>query len=302
MPKVYHRAREPAATGRVRSFLAGAALMLVAITACDRAPSNPVVTDTAIPQRVLLIEPELGELLAEFGLGAQVVGTDSLTHVLPAFAHALDLGPPCAIDAGKAQALEPDLSLVLGSTCGREAARLLAEYGLAVRLLEPGDINEVVTLWHQIGRLFGMEARAREVAAGLTRDISRVATARDGLSRRRVAWIVQRDPLVAVGATGVLHDMLELAGAENAFDEPTLDPRIPVTSEAIIGHHPDLVIESSGADGFAPLPLPGGVATQRVPASLASVPTLAVAARIRQLHGLLYPDSPQAIDRQPPGG
>jgi hypothetical protein len=110
---------------------------------------------------------------------------------------------------------------------------------------------------------------------------------RDGRSRLRVVWVVEREPLVVVGNDGMLHEILELAGAENGFHGPS-GARLRTTPAEIALSAPDLVLDSS-AHGPPPA-LPQALARRRIPPELARVPALDVIPRVRRLHLLLYPD------------
>lgn len=230
---------------------------------------------------------ELGAVLVELGVGPAVVGVDSSSRKVPGLAHALDLGDPAAPSSHLAVGLRPELALVLTAPAqpGAAFAEALEAAGVPTRVFAPRDANEVVVAIHSIGRLVGRELRAEAVAARLTREVSEVATLRDGRSRLTVAWVLERDPLVVVGASGLLHEILELAGAENAIHGQQ-GHRLAVTWEELAAGGPDVVLAPPSADPALP-----GVRRIAIDPALAALPLLDLPARVRALHTVLYPPS-----------
>lgn len=103
-------------------------------------------------------------------------------------------------------------------------------------------------------------------------------------------WALEREPLVAVGANGILHEILELAGAENGFHEPAQE-RIVVTPAQIAARAPDLVLDATGRENSDSHALPPHLRIERIPVELSSVPALDVLPRVGRLHAVLYPES-----------
>lgn len=228
---------------------------------------------------------ELGAVLVEMGLGPAVVGVDSPSLAIPELAHALDLGDPTAPSVELARSLRPDLVLVLAApaAAGAGFARGLEAQGIPAHVLAPQDANEVIASIHRIGSLVGRELRAANVAGRLTRDVSEIATRRDGRPRLSVAWVLEGDPLVVVGASGILHEILELAGGENAFHAPESE-RLAVTSAELAASAPDVVLAA-----LPDAPIPPGARRVAVDPDLRALPLLDLPARVRALHAALYP-------------
>ena len=259
-------------------------LLVVVALACG--PSAPEGrTDESPLPRIVSVGPELGRVLVELGLGSRVVGVDSASHAIPELAHAIDLGGRDALSDELARRARPNLVLVLAGASAPEAnfARTIAAEQIPAYVLSPSDANEVIATVHRIGRLVGREQRAAVFAAGLTRQVSEIAILRDGRTRLSAAWVIGRDPLVVVGGSGLLHELLELAGAENAFHTPG-ETRLDVTAAELSAREPDVVLS---APAFA-IAVPGAESVSVDPA-LARLPVLDVPTRVRALYAALYP-------------
>ena len=274
---------------RLALLLAAIACLLVAL-GCG--PEEPAAPDAArTPPRILSLSREVSELLVELGLAPSVVGADHASVALPQLADAADLGDAGASGADAialAAALRPDLALFLAD--GEPPfARALEARGIRSYVFAPHSANDVLAAVHRLGAILGDETRTTALAARITSDVSRFATLRDGRARVRVVWLLQRDPPVVVGGVGLLHELLELAGAENAFHGPPDAPtpeRLEVDAAQIAASEPDLVLDASGVPDVAPA---SGVRALVVPPDLASVPALDLAPRVERLHALFYP-------------
>jgi ABC-type Fe3+-hydroxamate transport system substrate-binding protein len=251
--------------------------------ACE--PSAPAPPPE--PPRIVSVGAELAALLAEMGLGPAVVGVDSRSFAIPELAHALDLGDPDAPSVELARSVRPELVLVLAAPSGPGAdfAEALEAEGIPAYLLAPRDANGVIATIHRVGRLVGRELRAASIAARLTRQVSEIATLRDGRSRLTAAWVLEGDPLVVVGASGLLHELLELAGAENAFHTPQRE-RLTITSAELVASAPDVVLAPVPS-----VPVPPGARRIVIDPTLAALPLLDVPGRVRAVHVALYPSA-----------
>ena len=272
----------------------GALLLALLAVACDR--EQPAAAPEPPPEPVpllLSLSPEVSRLIVELGVGREVVGADTASLALPELAEAVDLGPNAERGAELASALRAQRAIGLGDARGRALALRLEAQGVPTTLLAPRSANEVVEAVHRLGNVLRRETRATAVAARIARDVSRVATRRDGRARLVAAWLLERDPPVVVGGGGLLHELLELSGAENAFHGP-LEERLATTPEALAALKLDVLLDASGAAPDAAPLGPEGVRLQPVPPELATLPALDLVERVTRLHALLYPEDAEA--------
>ncbi len=263
----------------VAALLSGVGLAL----ACE--PSAPAPPPEPPSPRIVSLGGDLAGLLVELGVGPSVVGVDSPSLEIPELTHALDLGDPADLSLALARGARPDLVLVLAEPSHPAAgfARTLEREGVPAHVLTPLDANGVVAEIHRVGRLVGRELRAANLVARLTQEVSEIATLRDGRHRSTAAWVLEVEPLVVVGGSGLLHELLELAGAENAFHTPR-DHRLVITPAELGAVAPEVVLVPSGVG-----PLLTGARRIPIDPALAALPLLDVASRVRSLHAALYP-------------
>lgn len=275
-----------AAERRRRTFASIACV--AALLACERREPPPPAQQQP-PPRVWSLTPELSALLVELGVAGSVTAADRASLALPELAYAADLGPGGENALALVDALRPERAILLGDARGLALAQALTERGIATTVLAPRSANEVIEAVQRLGALLQRETRAAALAAHISNDVARVATRRDGQQRLVAAWLLARDPPVVVGASGLLHELLELAGAENAV-HGVRDERVALSAELLTGRPPELLLDSTGAAPNAPEPPPlHGTRRVPVPAELAALPALDLVERVERLHALLYP-------------
>jgi ABC-type hemin transport system substrate-binding protein len=229
----------------------------------------------------------VSRLLVELGLAGDVAGADRDSLRLPELALAADLGPGADDAARLARALRAERAIGLGDAHGRALAGALEAEGVPTALLAPRSANEVVQAVHRVGLLLDVPTRASAVAARMTAEVSQIAVRRDGRERLVAVWLLERDPPRAVGGGGLLHEILELAGAENAFHGPQ-EEQVDAGESALAGLAFDVLLDGSGDTAAVAPPGAAGARVVAVPRELARLPALDLAARVRALHALLY--------------
>ena len=282
-----------------------AGLLALATLACDerRSQERARAAAPAGSARIVSLAAGLSRLIVEFGLASQVVGVDSESRELPEFATSVDLGDSAQADAAAIAALEPRLVFALGDELPTGFVEALQTRGITVHVFAPTTANGVIQSIHQLGSILGREARASSAVGELTREISRIATQRDGERRLEVVWILERDPLTVVGNSGLLHEMLELAGGEMALQQ-LQGERVAVTVEALAASEPEVILDSTPESSGEPIepevildstpessgePIATEARTEALPTAIGEVPTLDLLGRIRFLHAVLYP-------------
>ncbi len=237
------------------------------------------------------MSPSVSELLLELGAGFEIVAADAGSLSLPGLGGVVNLGELHSETIEDALASQPDLAIGLATPRVRDFAAELEERGIVVHLLDPRNADAVIRTTHRVGDLLERPTRAISVSASRIQRISELAGLRDGKSRLNVAWLVECDPLLVIGGSGLAHEVLELAGAENSFHQLGF-AQVEITQQQLAEKSPDVVLDSTGreperrcwdrwSDTTRVEPTPGG---------LAELPGLDLHRRIREIHTILYDD------------
>ncbi|MBW2292885.1 MAG: ABC transporter substrate-binding protein [Deltaproteobacteria bacterium] len=262
---------------------------------CDAEP-EPAASRLAPapdPQRIVSLSPEVSQILLDLGVGARIIAVDSASGELSGFTDPVDLGSLEEASARLVSELQPDLTIGLADDRSRAFAKTLETLGTQVTLLDPRDANQADAAVLQIGLLVGREMRAQILMARRARDVSQIATRRDGRSRLQLAFVIGCDPLTVAGGAGLIHESLELAGAENVFHREGLAQRT-ITGTELSERSPEVVLDASGRGSAARCfdATAWGARVESVPTRFAALPALDLFSRVQGLHEILYPNSP----------
>jgi iron complex transport system substrate-binding protein len=235
------------------------------------------VTVPGPPQRVYAAYQPAIEMVHALGVGDRIVGTAYLdAQVLPEYA-AAQAATDYRAELPSREALlaaNPDFVVSgfndLFATAGSESLGTRASLrelgvqswifsplcpsadGLADEAIDPASvtIENVYADVHDLGRLFGVEDRAAQVAADMQARIAAVRQRVAGAPRPRVAVVrVQDDGTFrAAGGPDFVTRILDIAGADNAFADLQGRRNVPVGAEEIIARDPDVILTSTCCD------------------------------------------------------
>lgn len=212
-------------------------------------------------RRIVSLSPSITELLFAIGAGASVVGRTRWCDFPPEAAAVPSVGDGLTPHLELVLSRQPDLVVFYASPANQAAIARLDGLGIAsasVRLDRLGDLPRAARL---LGRLTGTGPRADSLAARFTQQLDSARGARPrGVGPRSpesgptVAIVVWDNPPMVIGAGSFLTDLLELAGARNAFGD--VAPASAQTGiEAIAARDPDVLLTlGNGVPAFAQRP------------------------------------------------
>ena len=208
------------------------------------------VTLQVLPQRIVSLAPSNTERLFAVGAGPIVVGVTTMDTYPPEVATVRKIGGfvPKSISIETIVSLKPDLVLAAGEL-QRPAIEALERLGIAVVAIEdPGSFDAVYAAIALVGRLTGHESEASQVVQAMQARLARVRQAVATLPQEKrvtVFYEVYDAPLMTVGRSTIIGQMLEMAGAINIFsDVPGRYPQ--VSSEEVVKRNPDCILGHTG--------------------------------------------------------
>lgn len=194
-------------------------------------------------RRIVSLAPHVTETLFAAGAGDQVVGVVEYSDFPAAAKRMPRIGGYSKLDLEAIAALKPDLAV--GWASGNAPAHIakLRALGIPVYLAQPERIDDVATQLERYGELAGTAAVAREAAAGFR---ARLQALRRQYGQRppvRTFYQIWKQPLMTVGGSQVISDVIRLCGGANVFAD--LKPLAPqVTVEAVLAADPAAIVAS----------------------------------------------------------
>jgi iron complex transport system substrate-binding protein len=203
----------------------------------------------AIPNKIISMAPSTTEIVFALGLDDKVVAVSNYCDYPYNFSAWIAAGNMTSIGDFEhpsmevIASLEPDLILATGGVQA-ETVGTLRDLGYKVLVLNPSDINGVLSNIELVGNATGKTAKAEalinEITSRIDAVVDKVATA---ASEPKVYYEVWYDPtsLWTAGAKAWQNELIEKAGGVNIFVDQQLD-YFQSSAEAVIERNPDIIL------------------------------------------------------------
>jgi iron complex transport system substrate-binding protein len=202
----------------------------------------------APPRRVVVLAPNLTDIVLAMGLGERLVGVTRLDDApevasLPRVGGFLDPNPEAVLG------LSPDLVLWVTDGGALGAVRRIVELSRASRrpfpilAVEIDSLADVLAAPRIVGDALREPARGEALARRLSDDVEAVRRRAAGLPRRRVLFVVGREPLVVAGPGSFPDELLRICGAESVVRGGRPWPVYPL--EKAVADDPDVVVDAA---------------------------------------------------------
>ncbi len=232
-------------TRRPRLALAlPAVLVLLSISVGGCAPPAPADSATVTPERVVVIAPAAAEMLGELELLDRVVAIGEYGPWPAAIAALPVAGGYSSPNAETVLALGAQMVINTSSEASGDAHRKLEALGVEVLALDTSTLDGVYASIESLGRAFGVETKARELAERIRGELAEIETVAGGAPARRVLFVVGRDPLYVAGPGSHIDGMIQAVGAVNAA-AGARGAYVQLSVEAAIEQRPDVIIDTS---------------------------------------------------------
>lgn len=232
-----------------------------------------VATAQSRPQRIISLVPALTEMLYAIGAGPQVIAVSSYDEYPPDVKALPRVGALLDPDTERILSLKPDLVVTYGSQVDLQAQMKRA--GVPTFDYRHGGLAHILVTIRDLGVRTGRAAEAATLVAAIEARLAAVRAAVAGKRRPRTLLVFSREPktlrnVYVSGGRGFLHDMLEIAGGEDVFNDIDKES-VQVSTETILARAPEVILE------LRPEEIPDGQPMKEELASwsrLASVPAV----------------------------
>jgi iron complex transport system substrate-binding protein len=246
------------------SVLAAALLLATAPARAEEDPLRPTGRGAAAggsiwvgprlatpPLRVVVLAPSLTDVVLALGLRERLVGVTRMDDApevrdLPRVGGFLDPSPEAVLG------LSPDLVLWVTDGGALPAVRRLTELSrgsqrpFALLAIPVVSVADVLALPRIVGDALAAPEAGARLALELTAAVERVRARAAGLPRRRVLFVVGRDPLVVAGPGSFPDELLRVAGAENVVGGDRPWPVYPL--EKAVADDPEVVVDAAALE------------------------------------------------------
>lgn len=200
------------------------------------------------PRRVVVLAPSLTDVVIALGLADRLAGVtrhDDAPEVarLPRVGGFLDPNPETILG------LSPDLVLWVTDGGALAPVRKLSELSRAsarpfpILALPIVTVADVLATPRIVGEALGEPARGERLSEALAAEVEAIRKRAAGLPRKRVLFVVGREPLVVAGPGSFPEELLRICGAESVVRGERPWPIYPL--EKAVADDPDVVVDAA---------------------------------------------------------
>jgi iron complex transport system substrate-binding protein len=247
---------------RSLTALAATAAVLLACSGRERKGAGSLVDDTGRPvalaqppTRIVSLAPGHTELLFAIGAGDKVVGRTRWCDYPAAVAAIPSVGDGLDPNVESILSRDPDLVVFYASAANEAAIARLEQLGVATVSLLTDDLDDLMRAAELLGALTGHKQTSDSLIDWLQSEIASLRATRPGGSRPTALVVAWDNPPIVIGSTSFLSQIVELAGARNAFYDVDR-PSLTVSMETIVQRDADVVLiaSDSGIPAWADRP------------------------------------------------
>jgi ABC-type Fe3+-hydroxamate transport system substrate-binding protein len=163
--------------------------------------------------RIVSLVPSLTELLFDLGLADQVVGrTAFCVHPEGRIRAVRSVGGTKTVNVRKLHELEPTHVLVNIDETPRALAQELAAAGYTIVVTHPVEVRDNLALYRLLGGMFGKQDEAESLCRRFEAAYAAARRSAQQLPRRRVLYLIWKDPWMTVARDTYVSRMLASVG------------------------------------------------------------------------------------------
>ncbi len=203
------------------------------------------------PERVLTLGPNCTELFAALGLSELVIGRSLINHSrgpLAEYADSVNSIPRLNYASATREAVlasGADFIYAIDWEIGGAGVSIeeAAQYGMAVYVNSASTLEEQFAEIRDIGRIFGIEARAERFIADQKSSIDAVAAAVAGIEPISVlVYDSGSSGIFTCSGSNFESLLISLAGGRNVFDDLSERQWVTVSYEEALARNPDVIL------------------------------------------------------------
>ncbi len=219
------------------------ALLVAVVAAAAQLAVGAEPARAAAPARIVSLAPSVTETLFALGVGPRVVAVSDYCDYPPEVRRLPKIGSflDPSIEAIVAQ--RPDVVIGVPSPGNHEAVAALQTLGIRVDVSDPEHLADLAPVTRMIAAAAGVPEAGERLIAELERGMDAVRARVATQPPRRVLMAIGQDPLVAVGTTSFLGELIVAARGVNVA--PPGNPWPHVNVEYVIARDPEVIIDSS---------------------------------------------------------
>lgn len=192
---------------------------------------------------VVSLAPSNTEILFALGLDEEILGVTSFCNYPEKALEKEKIGGFSEVNLEKIIELDPEVVLLTGEG-DKDTVDRLNESGITVLGYKMESIDDIIYAIESIGNLTGKDDEAEELSLEIITKIDEVVDKVKDLESKKVFYEIAYDPIIAVGKTSFINDVIRLAKGENIAEVAEGEyPRFDL--ETLVNEDPEVYFVSS---------------------------------------------------------
>jgi iron complex transport system substrate-binding protein len=203
------------------------------------------------PTRIVSLAPSVTEILFAIGLQEQIVGVTEFCDYPPEAAQKPKVGyahPNIEVIV----AMQPDLVLAPRAFLRADLLAKLEQLKIPTFIVDPESFEDIPSRIQMIGRMVDRSVSADAVAKAMKERIAAIRSKTEALSRVRVLYVLNSQPLITVGPGSFIHHIIGFAGGVNIASKADV-PYPRLNMEAVLKEDPEIIVFPIGKAEGIPL-------------------------------------------------
>lgn len=193
---------------------------------------NRAVRIPVNPQRIVSLAPSLTETLYALGVQDRLVGDTDYCDYPPDAKKKPKVGGVTNPNLEKIAALHPDLVLMSKEGNMLETVRALDSLGIPNYATDAQTIDQIISSTQKLADVLNVSAAGKALADNLRQRLATLEQKLNGVTPKRVLFIVWPEPLMSVGKNTFVADALRRAGAISIVDSNQDWPQVSLEEVA----------------------------------------------------------------------
>jgi vitamin B12 transport system substrate-binding protein len=204
--------------------------------------AEPAVPEKAAAKRLVVLAPNLVELIFSLGGGAQIIATTDHADYPEAARSIPRVGNYAAIQLEKVVALQPDLVLVWDTGTPAADIKKMQQLGLKVLHFQTTKLEDIASQLLQLGALVGQQTTAQELSTAYLQQLNVLKSQYQTQPPVSVFYELWDNPLSTISRDAWPQQHLNVCGAKNIFENASAAyPQVGL--EQVIAANPALIIQ-----------------------------------------------------------
>lgn len=196
------------------------------------------------PTRIVSLAPSITEMLFSLGLEEQIVGVTDFCD-FPSAARSKPKVGYSNPNVETLAALQPDLVLAPKEFLRADVLAKLEQLKIPTFILEAKRLEDIPLHIQTLGRIVERAPEAGVVVRAMRERMAEIRRAVEGLTPKRVLYVLNSQPLITVGPGSFIHQMIGLAGGVNIASQAGA-PYPRLSMETVLQEDPEVLVFPAG--------------------------------------------------------